>query len=191
MSSITGAQGMFIVLLILSVLAILVWPPLAVVAVVGIALYVFLPSNEGLHTSCAMNPTETTSATTTVPRDVGEGIETYLRRAEAAKEEMDNRATSMEEMINSEIAEVNQEAQEAYQSRVDGTGRIPLSLNNAITEAYGRRERWAALIAPDTRYYKTYDPTGEREKYMSEKNEVDNFYRFQRGDMHLSDFQSF
>lgn len=40
-----GAQAMFVVVLILSIACILVFPPLALLAVIGIGLYVFLPDN--------------------------------------------------------------------------------------------------------------------------------------------------
>lgn len=40
-----GAQAMFVVLLILSLALILVFPPLALIACIGIGLYVFLPDD--------------------------------------------------------------------------------------------------------------------------------------------------
>ena len=175
-----GAQGMLIVLLVISILSTIVWPPLAVVAVIGIALYVFAPASitckpkrhphhERMILSNALVPP---------PPFVGEGLEKHLTELEAAKEEQTKASQAVELLVDAEFDRVNAEIRADVAARPeDHTGAVSLASNELINANRKRREYNAKLLAPDSRYFRTvHDPTGLRAQMILERDELTGFY---------------
>jgi hypothetical protein len=173
----TGAQGMLIVLMVISILAIIVWPPLAVVAVIGIGLYVFIPPQVVCRQKQRTGDLVCAMGMSNQP-DVGEGLETHLESLEVVKKAQDEAANAVGLLVDAEIRAFNEEVRADVAARPeDHTGAISVAMNNAIGESRARREKIATLLAPDTKYYKmVHDPTGLREQRRLDREEEMSFY---------------
>jgi hypothetical protein len=179
-----GAQGMLIVLLVISILSVIMWPPLAVVAAIGIALYVFSPPS---ITACGRRkPSHHHHERMMVARAVndapavvvGEGLEAHLHTLETAKAEQDRAAQAVELLVDEEFAQVNAEIRADVAARPeDHTGAVSLASNELLNANRKNREYNAKLMAPDNKYYQTvHDPTGLREQMLLERDELTAFY---------------
>lgn len=187
-----NAQSTLIVLFVITIMLVIAWPPLGVVAMVGIALYVFSPKSitcgrrkpshhhERMMVARAVNDAPAVF--------VGEGLETHLHTLETAKAEQDKAAQAVELLVDEEFAQVNAEIRAAVQARPeDHTGAVSLASNELINANRKNREFKAKLIAPDSKYYRTvHDPTGLREQMILEKDELTAFYN--RGGINHSMF---
>jgi hypothetical protein len=133
-----GSQAMFVVLLILSIACILVWPPLALIAVIGIGLYIFLPDDCFKGMTVATPKVSMPAYNASYPRDeflqmarpfIG-SLDNYVQVKELAKAKMENSAFNTEheverrDMFDDQVERTIPMSVEEYRDGMDAMGEL-------------------------------------------------------------------